>query len=187
MAALIAAAGGIIVPLFIAGVFGGSSNDQPGGAALPTTTSGASAVSTSSATETSAGCAFAITAPRDFQEISAEKGVLVKGRACEGALVWLLDFDSYDKSYYQVNSEPLDIVSGRWGFLDSPIGDASDPLGTVYTIVALSASPTCSEALRTKKANKDGTVRFEPLPSACPDGSKPSKQVALVRVVKARR
>ncbi|MFC5105163.1 hypothetical protein [Kibdelosporangium philippinense] len=80
-----------------------------------------------------------------------------------------MDFDPTDGYYYQVNPYPVPVVDGKWSFHNAPIGNAGDKKGTVYPIVALRVSAPCSEALRGRTPDSDGTVRFKPMPAGCPD------------------
>jgi hypothetical protein len=80
----------------------------------------------------------------------------------------VLDFDPTDDTYYQVNNQPLTIVGGQWIQENKPIGDPSDDIGTVYTIVVLRVSEACSEQLAAAKPDQSNTVKFNPLPPGCP-------------------
>ena len=115
---------------------------------------------------------FKVSAPAEMTKISASRGVTFSGTACAGEQIWILDFDPTDGPqghYYQTNEQPLQISrADTWTFHNAPIGNDGDKPGTVYPIVVLRGSSACSEALRGMKPDSGGTVRFSPLPSACP-------------------
>ncbi|MEV6236132.1 hypothetical protein [Lentzea sp. NPDC051838] len=111
---------------------------------------------------------FGITRPADMTKISASGGAEFAGTACDGEQIWLLDHDPTDGYYYQVNAEPLVIAAGAWRFVNAPIGNPGDRRGTVYPVVVLRATTSCSEALKNMKADGEGTVKFTPLPTTCP-------------------
>ena len=92
----------------------------------------------------------------------------MNGTACDDDIVWLLDFDPSDGTYYQVNPTPLEVRDGEWSWENKPIGDESDKPGTEYPIVALRVTPECSQQLQTADPGDDDTVTFNPLPAECP-------------------
>lgn len=127
---------------------------------------------------------FEITAPHDGKRISASQGVTLEGTACASDLIWVLDYDPTDGSYFQVNSEPLQPLGGQWIQVDRPIGDPADEVGTVYTIVVIRAAQACSDQLAAAQPDADGTVWFNPLPQGCP-ALEDTASTRKVRVVNA--
>ncbi|SFR11665.1 hypothetical protein SAMN04488564_103624 [Lentzea waywayandensis] len=124
---------------------------------------------------------FAVASPAEMTRISASGGVTFSGTACTNDLIWILDFDPTDDHYYQTNEDALNISAGKWQFHNAPIGNEGDEPGTVYPIVVIRASETCSAALRGMPADNEGTVRFTPLPASCPkSGSADHKTVHVV-------
>lgn len=111
---------------------------------------------------------FAVTSPVEGTVISASKGVVVRGTACPGSLIWVLDFDPGDGSYFQVNTNPIVPMNGSWQQLDAPIGDPGDSKGTTYPIVVIKVTPECSRKLQTAAGDGDNTVVFNPMPAECP-------------------
>jgi hypothetical protein len=170
---------GVVAAAVIAGVFGlvtaiitpggNESTDQ-----VSTTTSQTSEhiptspPSTTSSESTVCNEPFQITKPADGTKISASGGVILEGTACETDLIWILDYDPTDGSYFQVNNEPLHVLRGQWIQVDKPIGDPADEVGTVYTIIVMKVSPACSDQLKTAEPDEDGTVWFNPMPQGCP-------------------
>jgi hypothetical protein len=186
-AAVITALATIGAALIAAGavLLGGADSDTGTGAGVLGTTARPTTTRADPVSSTSRDCEvpFEITAPPDNSPLPASNGVVVSGSACDGSLVWLLDYDPHDDSYYQVNAAPLEVADGRWEFLNSPIGDESDGAETVYTIVAMNVSQVCSYALQTAEPDAEGAVRFKPLPSVCPNGAAELKDVVThVRV-----
>lgn len=182
VAALITAVGGFIAIV----ASNNGPRDASSGSPTPSAPSGEASPGTSAlspTTTTPATCEemFRITGPRDSQKISNRAGVFVEGTACDDEQVWLFDYDPAEGYFYKLNEEPLVISARRWGYRDRPIGDASDPRGTPYTIVAISASGACSAALR------DFPPESKSLPTECPDHETAGTSgVRTVRVVKDR-
>jgi hypothetical protein len=176
--------------VILAGIFALLGDDDPGDPDPPTTTSQAPTIQPTSPSSTASSqpvdCRqeFEITAPRDGKKISASQGVTLEGAACESDLIWVLDYDPTDGSYFQVNSEPLQPLGGQWIQVDKPIGDPADEVGTVYTIVVIKATRACSEKLAAAQPDDEGTVWFNPLPPGCP-ALEDEANTRTVRVVNA--
>ncbi|SFR11660.1 hypothetical protein SAMN04488564_103623 [Lentzea waywayandensis] len=141
-------------------------------AEAPTTRSSAQAAATGPAITTPQGACttpFSVSTPAERTTISASGGAVFSGTACDGDLIWILDFDPTDGYYYQTNERPLLISpAGKWEFRNAPIGNTGDSTGTVYPVVVLRTSAACSDALRAMAPDSSRTVRFTPLPAACP-------------------
>src|SRR5688572_7956098 len=58
-------------------------------------------------------------------------GLFWKERTAPQTLVWVLDYDPTDGSYFQVNEYPIPVVGGKWIQVNRPIGDEHDEIGTV--------------------------------------------------------
>ena len=163
-----------LVGVVITGIFGIAGSGDTTGPGAQTTTSPAPTIpptapsSTTSSPPLDCGRQLRIIAPVKGTKISASQGVTLEGTACESDLLWVLDYDPSDGSYFQVNNEPLQPVGGQWIQVDKPIGDPADEVGTVYTIVVIRATQACSDRLKAARPDEDGTVWFKPLPPGCP-------------------
>jgi hypothetical protein len=129
-------------------------------------------------------CGFAITAPAEKTRVTHSGGVVVQGTACSGDSVWVFDYDASDRRFYRDHAAPLRIIAGAWSIHDTPLGNAGDPSGYAYRIVALSANSACSRQLQSLRPDKTGTVMIRRFPSLCPstaDGTAARSVVVMKR------
>lgn len=113
------------------------------------------------------GCRFRITGPREGQKIKNRGGATIRGTACNGDAIWIMDYPG-GEYYYRENDKPVGVIGERWLQEDKRIGAFADPVGTEYRIVAVRAGRACSGALEAIPRGEDGSVPMVGLPAGCP-------------------
>ncbi len=167
------AAGAVVLAVAAVGYLAGSAGDSDAlvPVAVPTTSFA------SPQTPPSSTARARIVNPMDGSLISGSGGALLTGTSAPGDLLWLFDLDEED-GYFRASDEPLSVRNGTWEFADKPIGAASDPTGTTYSVVLVKADGPCSQKLRTAKPDEDGDIKLTTLPKGCAEVDR----VSLIKV-----
>lgn len=80
------------------------------------------------------------------------------------------DYPSTDQVYYRDDLMPAQVLSGHWSTTHGRVGSPDDPKGTIFTIFAVRASPSCSQVIHDKQPSRpprDDVIIGTMLPSGC--------------------
>jgi hypothetical protein len=118
------------------------------------------------------GLTFKFDEPADGAPIHGVFPVSGTVQDLRGDALWLFDYSGSANSsglvYYRTNPAPIPVESGHWSTTDGPVGSSSDPVGSIYTIVLVRASPACSTQIQDTKPNAANDVIIgEVLPPGC--------------------